>query len=151
MAYLSCMDFKLCQWMHQGTLSGVAALRYMVLCTRYKPRSLVHLFSSHSLKIRPNSQAFPSALMKSESILKQQGGCKSEEMTLTVDLVDRFGAFQSTHRPLFCHNLYSSWHKAARALGQNPLTSNELSGLYMFTLLKSCFFENKPHNFLVAI
>lgn len=70
MACFSCIDFKLCQWMYQGTLSGVAALCYVVLCTRYKPRSLVHLFSSHSLKIRPNSLAFTSVhlLKKCESI-----------------------------------------------------------------------------------
>lgn len=74
MACFSCIDFKLCQWMYQGTLSGVAALCYVVLCTRYKPRSLVHLFSSHSLKIRPNSLAFTSVhlLKKCESIIDQQ-------------------------------------------------------------------------------
>lgn len=113
-ACFSCIDFKLCQWMYQGTLSGVAALRYMVLCTQYKPWSLVHLFSSHSLKIRPNSLAFTSVrlLTKWESVFQAAlCGCKSD-MTLTVDLVQIFDVFSALQNIIHCFATTSVAHDA---------------------------------------
>lgn len=114
MACFSCIDLKLCQWMYQGTLSGVAALCYMVLCTKYKPWSLVYLFSSHSLKIRPNSLAFTSIrlLMKCESILEQHGVGTNQtkwhsQLTLFKYLIYSV-CFNQYIIHCFCHSLYSS-------------------------------------------
>lgn len=114
MACFSCIDLKLCQWMYQGTLSGVAALCYMVLCTKYKPWSLVYLFSSHSLKIRPNSLAFTSVrlLMKCESILEQHGVGTNQtkwhsQLTLFKYLIYSV-CFNQYIIHCFCHSLYSS-------------------------------------------
>lgn len=93
-------------------------------------------------------------------------GYKSEEMTLTVDLVqifDIFSVFQSIHRSLFCHNLKSSRHKAAWALGHGwsidsfihqfnhskHLTSKELFGLDIFFYCPSQR-RRQPPMFLVA-